>query len=143
MDLFSALERLDYVTVKSLLDTKADVNQRDGDGSTPLHIAATIGDKKLCKIVLRAGGLLSHRNRDGRLPAATAAHHGHEALALYFESKQQPAENTASSAGGGTSAAQGFRKLASLERLMKCARHGRLAEVQVRINQAPKSHSGC
>ncbi|KAK2708547.1 hypothetical protein QYM36_014226, partial [Artemia franciscana] len=68
-----------YNTVKQLLDSEKGqsiINESDGLGLTPLHIAASAGHVKLVQLFLNRGALL-HRDHLGRTPLHVAALAGH------------------------------------------------------------------
>ncbi|XP_050421668.1 transient receptor potential cation channel subfamily A member 1 isoform X3 [Adelges cooleyi] len=68
-----------YNIVKRLLDSEKGafiINESDGDGLTPLHIASQQGHTKVVQLFLNRGALL-HRDHKGRNPLHLAAMSGH------------------------------------------------------------------
>ncbi|XP_050537848.1 transient receptor potential cation channel subfamily A member 1 isoform X2 [Daktulosphaira vitifoliae] len=68
-----------FNTVKRLLDSEKGafiINESDGDGLTPLHIASQQGHTKIVQLFLNRGALL-HRDHKGRNPLHLAAMSGH------------------------------------------------------------------
>nr|AOR81469.1 TRPA1 [Nilaparvata lugens] len=64
-----------YNTVKQLLDSEKGsfiINETDGDGLTPLHIASQQGHTRVVQLLLNRGALL-HRDHNGRNPLHLAA----------------------------------------------------------------------
>ncbi|XP_057671401.1 transient receptor potential cation channel subfamily A member 1 isoform X2 [Diorhabda carinulata] len=67
-----------YNTVKQLLDSEKGtfiINESDGGGLTPLHIASQQGHTKVVQLLLNRGALL-HRDHNGRNPLHLAAMNG-------------------------------------------------------------------
>jgi ankyrin repeat protein len=48
------------------------LNTADGDGDTPLHVAARSGDKHLCVFLISQGSNPLKRNKKNRTPASQA-----------------------------------------------------------------------
>ncbi|CAH0547388.1 unnamed protein product [Brassicogethes aeneus] len=68
-----------YNTVKQLLDSEKGtfiINEGDGEGLTPLHIASQQGHTRLVQLLLNRGALL-HRDHNGRNPLHLAAMNGY------------------------------------------------------------------
>lgn len=64
-----------YNTVKQLLDSEKGtfiINECDGEGLTPLHIASQQGHSRVVQLLLNRGALL-HRDHNGRNPLHLAA----------------------------------------------------------------------
>ncbi|XP_070501676.1 transient receptor potential cation channel subfamily A member 1 [Chironomus tepperi] len=64
-----------YNTVKQLLDSEKGtfiINESDGEGLTPLHIASQQGHTRVVQLLLNRGALL-HRDHNGRNPLHLAA----------------------------------------------------------------------
>ncbi|XP_075228695.1 transient receptor potential cation channel A1 [Lycorma delicatula] len=64
-----------YHTVKQLLDSEKGsfiINETDGEGLTPLHIASQQGHTRVVQLLLNRGALL-HRDHNGRNPLHLAA----------------------------------------------------------------------
>jgi ankyrin repeat protein len=58
---------------------KADI-RNNGDGDTPLHIAAGLGDENMVKLLLHKGANKDIRNKNGKIAYDIAAEHGHARL---------------------------------------------------------------
>lgn len=68
-----------YNTVKQLLDSEKGtfiINECDGEGLTPLHIASKEGHTRVVQLLLNRGALL-HRDHNGRNPFHLAAASGY------------------------------------------------------------------
>ncbi|XP_046808710.1 transient receptor potential cation channel subfamily A member 1 isoform X1 [Lucilia cuprina] len=68
-----------YNTVKQLLDSEKGsfiINESDGEGLTPLHIASQQGHTRVVQLLLNRGALL-HRDHNGRNPLQLAAMSGY------------------------------------------------------------------
>ncbi|XP_049819373.1 transient receptor potential cation channel subfamily A member 1 [Aethina tumida] len=68
-----------YNTVKQLLDSEKGtfiINESDGEGLTPLHIASQQGHTRVVQLLLNRGALL-HRDHNGRNPLHLAAMNGY------------------------------------------------------------------
>ncbi|CAG9824314.1 unnamed protein product [Phaedon cochleariae] len=68
-----------YNTVKQLVDSEKGtfiINESDGGGLTPLHIASQQGHTKVVRLLLDRGALL-HRDHNGRNPLHLAAMNGY------------------------------------------------------------------
>lgn len=68
-----------YNTVKQLLDSEKGtfiINESDGEGLTPLHIASQQGHTRVVQLLLNRGALL-HRDHNGRTPLHLAAMSGY------------------------------------------------------------------
>lgn len=76
-----------YNTVKQLLDSEKGsfiINESDGDGLTPLHIASQQGHTRVVQLLLNRGALL-HRDHFGRNPLHLAAMAGYtQTIELLF-----------------------------------------------------------
>lgn len=79
--LVEAARHGDVAAVRTLLDTGADVNVPDGDGSTALHWAASSGNVAMTQALLKAGAHVRAATRIGSItPLFMAARHGHAAI---------------------------------------------------------------
>ncbi|XP_063219628.1 transient receptor potential cation channel subfamily A member 1 isoform X1 [Bacillus rossius redtenbacheri] len=68
-----------YNTVRQLLDSEKGtfiINESDGEGLTPLHIASQQGHTRVVQLLLNRGALL-HRDHNGRTPLHLAAMSGY------------------------------------------------------------------
>ncbi|XP_073839943.1 transient receptor potential cation channel A1 isoform X2 [Musca autumnalis] len=68
-----------YNTVKQLLDSEKGsfiINESDGEGLTPLHIASQQGHTRVVQLLLNRGALL-HKDHNGRNPLQLAAMSGY------------------------------------------------------------------
>lgn len=63
--------------VARLLDAGADANARGETGITPLHLAASRGNRALCEMLIARGAEVSAAMDDGTTPDAIAAKRGH------------------------------------------------------------------
>ena len=55
--MFSYVRNADFEGVDTMLDEGVDVECKDQNGNTPLHVAAQQGLKKIAKLLLRRGAL--------------------------------------------------------------------------------------
>ena len=62
--LYHAAESGDVDLAQDCLHKGADVHYKDGDGRTPLHLAAERGKTEVTKVLLEAGASLSAVNND-------------------------------------------------------------------------------
>ena len=68
------------MTIRALLEKKADVNAPQVDGTTALHWAVQANDLDLVDILLRAGARVSATNQAGAAPVLLAAMNGSAAV---------------------------------------------------------------
>lgn len=79
--LVDAARQKDAAAVRTLIDQGVDVNIADGDGSTPLHWAASHGDLEMTSRLLKAGASVTATTRIGAMtPLVMAARNGSEAV---------------------------------------------------------------
>eukprot|EP00955_Chlamydomonas_euryale_P052043 355041-Chlamydomonas_euryale.AAC.8 len=68
--------------VQQLVDAGADVNARDANAWTPLHVAAYYGQEDVCNVLVRAAGVdLDCRNKHEETPLHLAAKWPHDKAA--------------------------------------------------------------
>jgi ankyrin repeat protein len=58
-----------------------DVNAKNDQGATAMHLAAVKGNEELARALLDAGASVRIQDRKGRTPAAMAVAAGHDELA--------------------------------------------------------------
>jgi ankyrin repeat protein len=58
--------------VEFLLDKGADVNHKNYNGNTPLHIAIVNQDLEVCKVLISRGADVSITNNEGKTPLQVA-----------------------------------------------------------------------
>eukprot|EP00928_Gymnodinium_smaydae_P012068 TRINITY_DN14397_c0_g2_i2.p1 TRINITY_DN14397_c0_g2~~TRINITY_DN14397_c0_g2_i2.p1 ORF type:complete len:367 (-),score=50.72 TRINITY_DN14397_c0_g2_i2:108-1208(-) len=78
--LVDAVREADEGTVRSIIETKADVNRSTHSGFTPLRIAAVLGHAEIAKMLLDAGANVDQGPGSER-PLLEAAEVGHESVA--------------------------------------------------------------
>ena len=77
--IFGAVRALDFEAVRTLLAAGASANARNGNGQTPLHIAAGEGSAEICKLLIDAGAdVEAEFDFDGSRPLSIAVWRGHE-----------------------------------------------------------------
>ncbi|KAI7152825.1 hypothetical protein KC349_g8747 [Hortaea werneckii] len=69
-------------TARLLIQLGAQVQARDVDGNTALHLAAIQGDEQACQILLGAGAAAEDSNQRGFTPLELAARNGHTEAVL-------------------------------------------------------------
>jgi ankyrin repeat protein len=79
--LVDALKSRDREAARSLLAEKAGVNDRQSDGSTPLHWAAYWEDAEIADLLIRAGANVNAANEYGVTPLSLAVSNRNAALA--------------------------------------------------------------
>ena len=78
--LVDAVTRGDHTAVRTLLRSKALVNQAEADGTTPLHHAVQADDAQLVSMLIAAGANVKVANRYGLQPLTLAATNGSDAV---------------------------------------------------------------
>jgi uncharacterized protein len=79
--LISAAKAGDRTTVRRLLDSRADVDATEPDGTTALHWAVRSDDGEMVQLLLRAGAKVDAANRYGVTPLRLAAINGSARMA--------------------------------------------------------------
>lgn len=79
--LHTAVTSKNIKLIQLLLANKADANQQNQEGQTPLHIAAAITDPEIIKILLNAGASYSALDKKGKTPLVPAF--GNPSLSSY------------------------------------------------------------
>jgi len=75
-----AAEQRDKSRIRALLQTGADVNATQADGTTPLHWAAYNDDAEMAGLLVKAGANVKALNRYGAAPLAQACQNGSVAI---------------------------------------------------------------
>jgi len=86
-DLVSATFRGDQEAVQKLIDSKADVNARDGAENAALHVAAYNGDLDLVWLLCDAGASINSCDKGGATPLILASKQGHGEVARLLVSQ--------------------------------------------------------
>jgi uncharacterized protein len=76
--------RGDEELVLRMLMAGADASAGAADGYTPLHVAASRGNQRMCDLLIRYRAQPSAKMKDGRTPADIASERSHDALADYL-----------------------------------------------------------
>lgn len=82
-----AVQADDKVMVELLLTNEADVNLKDGVGTTPLHLAAQEGHKAMAELLLAHGAEVDPKDEERRTPLHQAAQNGHTEMAALLLAK--------------------------------------------------------
>jgi len=69
------------IIVIDQLANKADVNAQNGSGWTPLHIAASQGQKDVAELLLAHGAEVNAKTYHGETPLYWAAENGYQDMA--------------------------------------------------------------
>lgn len=67
--------------IKCLLESKCEVNAKDYDARTALHLAASEGNKPVVELLLASGADVAAKDRWGSTPLIDAQREGHAAVA--------------------------------------------------------------
>ena len=78
--LADAAKRADWAAVRTLLDAGADVDAREGDGSTALHWASYRDNREIAALLIRAGADVDAANDLGVTPLWAACENGSSAM---------------------------------------------------------------
>lgn len=87
IDLFRCCRHGHHTEVERLLSLGLGVDTLDKFGNTPLIVAAQNGNKRICKLLLRAGALLNTQNATGNSCLHYCYAFGYRELAAYLISK--------------------------------------------------------
>ena len=124
--LADAVERMERVTIRSLLQQPIDVNASQVDGMTALHWAAYHDDPELVGLLVRAGADVTAANRYGVTPLSLACTNANVAMVkLLLDAGADPN----SSLPGGETA------------LMTAARTGRVEAVRALLSRGADVHA--
>lgn len=63
--------------VRRHLNEGADINKKNGQGQTPLHIAARNGSKNVAEVLIERGAKVGAKDNEGRTPLHLASENGH------------------------------------------------------------------
>ena len=85
--MFSYVRNADFEGVDTMLDEGVDVEVKDQNGNTPLHVAAQQGLKKIAKLLLRRGAKINTVNLAGNSILHYCFTYSFEELGEYFISK--------------------------------------------------------
>ncbi len=89
--LADAARRGDWAAVRTLVEAGADVNARQGDGSTALHWASHRDNREIAALLVRAGAEVNATNDLGVTPLWAACENGSSALvAILLEAGADP-----------------------------------------------------
>jgi hypothetical protein len=76
--LFRAVLDKDIAAIPTLIESGEDIEQRDEEGHTPLHIAAYMGSPETVELLVGLGADVNARLPDGLNPLMIASYYGHE-----------------------------------------------------------------
>jgi len=75
-DIFTAIRSIDYVSINVLLSDGIDIDTVDGDGNTPLMVAAEVGNPRIVDIILSHNPDVNKQNKKGETALMIAAETG-------------------------------------------------------------------
>jgi ankyrin repeat protein len=76
--------RGDEELVLRMLKAGADAGVATGEGYTPLHVAASRGNQRVCDLLIEYGAVASAKMKDGKTAADLAVERGHDELGEYL-----------------------------------------------------------
>lgn len=86
----------DISAVRSAIEAGANVNARDLNQSTPLHLAATIAEIELIRLLIEKGADILAKNVSQQTPLEVAQTNGqHEVAAILSDGMQRPRSHAA------------------------------------------------
>jgi ankyrin repeat protein len=83
-DIFSAVKDGDTASVKRLIDAGADVNARNLDGNTPLHLACLWGHMDIVRLLIETGAELNTRDDSDCTPLHLTCFRGLTEIARFL-----------------------------------------------------------
>jgi len=81
---YHGVDNINLPFVEGLLTIGTQVNPKDRNGDTPLHIAAGEGNQAMCEVLVSSGAQIDVLNADGKSASQVARANGHESVALYL-----------------------------------------------------------
>ena len=72
--------------VRIALNLKAEVNAKDGNGQTPLHVAARNNSLEVAELLISSGAEVNAKDNRGETPLHLAAWNGHQKMKELLQS---------------------------------------------------------